>query len=182
MRLKSSEAREFRWHTIVALSQQEKTQSQISALLTISQSSVSRVLSKVKEGKPPHAGKAPGAKSKLDAGQRLQLEQLLTTGALAYGFENEYWTDKRVVRVIQESFGVSYSDRQVNKIIKNLVFSKQRFFRQDNKQSPQLVQAWKEQDLPAIKKKAQAEKRLIGYQDETAICLCPPVKATYAKK
>ncbi len=32
------------------------------------------------------------------------------------------------------------------------------------------------------KKKAQAEKRLLGYEDETAICLCPVVKVTYAKK
>jgi transposase len=153
MRLKTGEAREFRWQTVVALWKENKKQVEISTLLGISQSSVSRLLRKASQGQELTYKKQPGAKSKLSEAQKQQLDSLLLAGAVAYGFEGEIWTAKRIVVVIEETFGVHYSARQVNTIVRSLGFSKQRFSLLDNKQAKEKLQHWRGQELGEIKKK-----------------------------
>ncbi len=153
MRLKSGEAQEFRWQMIVSLSKQNKRQAEIAALLGICQSSVSRVLSQSHLGEVLGSKKPPGAKSKLSGEQKRELESILLAGAVSYGFEGEMWTDKRLVRVVEEKFGIRYSDPQVHTIVKSMGFSKQRFSLRDTKQSALKMDHWREIQLPELKKK-----------------------------
>jgi transposase len=152
MRLKSGEAREFRWQTIVSLSKADKRQGEIAAILGICQSSVSRVLAQSARGQELQAKRPPGAKSKLSPEQKAALEEILLSGAVSYGFEGEMWTAKRIVVVIGETFGVHYSGRQVNTIVKAMGLSKQRFSIVDSRQSAQSMQDWRATQLPDLKK------------------------------
>lgn len=66
--------------------------------------------------------------------QKKELKNIVLAGSVHDGFQSEMWTDTRIVELIKEKFGVTYSDRQVNPIVKAMGFSKQPFSLQDAKQ------------------------------------------------
>jgi hypothetical protein len=51
----------------------------------------------------------PGHHARLSPEQWQQLGDLLQAGALAWGFDTERWTVRRVAEVIRERFGVTYN-------------------------------------------------------------------------
>jgi transposase len=104
------------------------------------------------EGKKP-----PGAPPKISAHQVEQLITELEKGPPAHGFSGELWTRKRVNIVIQRMFGKSYDESQVGRILKKARWSKQKPQSKARQQRPQEVEQWKQEGLPAIKKKPTAK-------------------------
>jgi transposase len=153
MRLSTHQAKQFRWDTIISLDAKGTKQSDIAALLSIQQSSVSRVLARHREEGRAQIKKAKGAPNKLTLAQKQRLSDLLKQGRVRYGFEGEYWTNKRIIRVIEEQFGVVYTVSPISKIVKKLGFSKQKFKQVDARQDASKVAAWKDERLPELKKK-----------------------------
>ena len=54
--------------------------------------------------------KRPGRPKKLAAEQRRKLQEILLEGARARGYETELWTLKRMAEVIEDQFGVHYTE------------------------------------------------------------------------
>jgi len=100
------------------------------------------------EGKKP-----PGAPPKINPHQVKQLIAELEKGPPAHGFSGELWTRKRINIVIQRMFGKSYDESQIGRILKKAKWSRQKPQRKARQQRAQEVKQWKQEGLPAIKKK-----------------------------
>ncbi len=96
-----------------------------------------------------------GRKPLLDATQLERLETLLLEGPEAHGFPTPLWTCPRVVRLIQDEFGVRYHEGHVWKILRALDWSPQRPVGQARERNEQGIREWKRNQWPAIKKKPQ---------------------------
>lgn len=78
------------------------------------------------------AYKASGKKKKkkrpkMTKAQKTQLHSILYSGAEAYGFQGDFWTEKRVSRVIKESFNIKMSAKKSKKILKKLCLKKPKY-------------------------------------------------------
>lgn len=155
MRLKDQSAQKFRRQTIVKLYEEGYTQKRISELLSVNQSYISRILKKYQEqGESALAvSTGKGALSRMSLLQKKRLQVLLDGGAEAFGFEGAIWTSKRVRQVIQEKFRVSYSARQVQRILKQLGYTPQKPLAVEDRHDATAAKQWKEEMLPTHKKK-----------------------------
>lgn len=160
MRLSGKSAKQFRWDTIVRLSSLGKSQTEISEIVQLCQSSVSRVLSRAKKEGKAEVKSSKGGPRRLSEAQSAALKEIVLLGSVSYGFEGEYWTNKRLMQVIAEKFGVSYKERQISTIMKRLGLSKQRFQKKDVRQSAEKVSEWKSSKLPELKKKVKTKNGL----------------------
>ncbi len=162
MRLKDESAQKFRRQMVVRLHEEGHFQAKIAELLEISQSYVSQVLSRYKQqgSSALEVSRAKGAIARLDDQQKAQLSSIIDAGAPAYGFEGALWTSRRIKWVIEEKFGVLYSQRQVDRILKQLNYTPQKPQKVDYRQSKEAVDRWKTDQLPTLKKKERqkAEK------------------------
>lgn len=138
-----------------AMSQQGYSQTAIAKALGLTQGWVSQTLKKFRaQGEAALAWRKPvGPKNRLNALQLAQLVDELNKGAPAHGFEGEIWTRQRVKAVIVKLFGVSYDPSQVGRLLKKVGWSRQKPQPKARQQDPQAVQQWRQDRLPALKKK-----------------------------
>ena len=94
----------------------------------------------------------PGASPRLTAEQRAQIPTLLAKGALAYGFDGDLWTAKRVAVVIAEAFGVRYHPTHVSRLLKHLGFTPQLPTSHAAQRDSAAVKAWCTECWPDVKK------------------------------
>jgi transposase len=94
----------------------------------------------------------PGRRSRLSPEQWQQLGDVLQAGALAWGFDTERWTLRRIAEVIWERFGVSYNPNYLAEPLRKLGFSPQQPPTQAHERNEELVRAWLKRDWPRIKR------------------------------
>lgn len=142
-------------HRALELLDQGHRQTEISKMLNVAQSTVSdwKRLRKVRGEEALGYPKVGGSKPRLDYTHYPKLDELLSQGAEAHGFEGEYWTRARVQKVIKDHFGIEYSQRTLSDVLKRLGYSRQKPDRVDYRQKPEAVRWWKEERLPELKKK-----------------------------
>ena len=146
------EGRRFRaWE----LHQKGWKQQKIADALGVTQGAVSQWLKRVKEEgveglrhRPP-----PGPGPRLSPEQRGQLLELLAQGAESFGFQGDVWTQPRVATLIRDRFGVSYDPSQVGRILKAGGWSRQKPVHRATQRNEALIQRWKEEGWPQIKKR-----------------------------
>lgn len=97
----------------------------------------------------------PGRPTKLEDKECQQLLDILLDGALAYGFPNEFWTLKRIVRVIQKEFRVKYHPSHVWKVLRRFHWSCQVPERRAIQRDEEAIEHWKRYKWPSIKKKVR---------------------------
>jgi len=104
-------------------------------------------------------GHRSGRPRLLDDRQRQELEDIVESGPIAYGFPSGVWTSPMITRVIEDEFGVSYHPGHVRKILHILGFSVQRprlkLIRADEKKQSR----WRRYTLPRLKKTPQRKGR-----------------------
>lgn len=93
-----------------------------------------------------------GRKAKLTLRQRAALERILEKGAVAYGFTTEVWTGERIVRVLQEKFGVRYHPKFIPWLLRSWGWSWQKPARQARERNERAVAEWVQREWPRIKK------------------------------
>jgi transposase len=154
MRLKSKQARDFRWQTVIRLYQAGKKQGQIAQSLLISQSSVSRIISRYQQnpGQLLETKAGIGSKKRLTAEQLAQVKSWASQNPENYGFEGQYWTRGRFKLIIKEKFGIDYQLSAIGNLLKSLQVSLQKPLVKDYRQKSEQVEQWKKERLPAIKK------------------------------
>src|SRR5689334_11824822 len=164
------------------LYQQGWKQKDIAVALGVSEGAVSQWIARAEAGGraalydvPP-----PGRPCELTAAQLAALPGLLAQGAQAFGWHGNVWTTKRVAALIAAQFGVSYHPAHVSRLLRQIGYSVQKPITRATQRDDAAVAAWQEDDLPALKKKADEEARTIVWVDESAFYLLPARVRTYA--
>jgi transposase len=119
------------------------TQGRICQMLKAYEASPDTFFDNKYQGKPP----------KLTPEQQSQLKERLYKGAENYGFQADIWTAGRIQVVIREVFGINYHEHHIPKLLKRWGFTLQKPQLVDERQSAEKVSKWREEQLPAIKKK-----------------------------
>ena len=93
-----------------------------------------------------------GRPALLDAEKKECLKKILAKGPTPYGYAIGLWTLPRVVSVIQQEFGVAYSEAHVWKILQGIGWSCQRPTKRAVERDEQKIKEWKQKTWPALKK------------------------------
>ena len=109
-----------------------------------------------KEGKTGlQMRKAKGAEPKLNLKQRESLVEILVAEAKNYGFKTDLWTGKRVCKVIEKDFGVSYHFKHIPKLLRILDFRLVKPKRQANEKNEEEKREWIKTTWEYIKKNSR---------------------------
>lgn len=98
-----------------------------------------------------------GRKRSLNKKQQEWLRALLVKGALSAGFTTDLWTLKRVMSVIKENAGVSYTESGAWRLLGRLGFSCQRPVTKAIQRDEEKIQHWKKYRWREIKKKRDSK-------------------------
>ena len=130
-------------------------QTDVAEALGVTRGAVSQWVSRARQEGPQalRHRKPSGSRSKLSQEQRTRLPELLAQGAAAFGFCGEIWTRRRVARVIEREFGVSYHPSQVGRILKDCGWSLQKPALRAAQRDEDAIRDWREQRFPELKKR-----------------------------
>lgn len=103
-------------------------------------------------------GYRPGRPKALSEQQTKELEDILESGPVAYGFNSGVWTCPMVARVIEDEFSVYYHPAHVSKILHKLEFSVQRPRKVLAKADKEKQSRWIRHTYKNIKKKLKKKK------------------------
>lgn len=137
------------------LSQRGWKQKDIAEALGVTEGAVSQWLKKARaegvEGLRHRKGGGP--KARLKSEQVEQIPQLLSQGALAYGFRGDVWTRARVASVIKQSFGVQFSLSHVGRLLQQIGWSRQKPIERASQRDEQAIARWRSEKWHEIEKK-----------------------------
>jgi transposase len=180
--LNSGGWREWRRLRAFELKQQGWPQRTIAAALDASEVSVSRWLTRAREGgsESLRARSASGHPPKLSDDQKRLIPEFLWHGAEAYGFRGHVWTCGRVAQVIEEEFAVRYHKDHVGRLLKGLGWTPQMPIRRATQRDEAAIQKWRTEVWPELRTRARRERRVLVFEDESGFYLLPGVVRTYA--
>jgi transposase len=149
------EWREGRRLRAYELSQQGWKQCAIAQALGVTPGAVSQWLRRARdEGVAALKKRAsPGAPPKLTQEQKARLPELLLRGAPAFGFAGDVWTGERVAAIIEQEWRVTYHPEYIPRLLQACGWSRQKPVRRARQRNEEAIQEWREQRLPALKKK-----------------------------
>jgi transposase len=103
-------------------------------------------------------GQRSGRPAQLNPAQQQQLEDIIESGPQAYGFLSGVWNAPMVTRVLEEEWGIAYTDRHVRRLLHELGFSVQRPKRVLARGNPVEQNRWRRYTYPRLKKKPPPNK------------------------
>lgn len=180
----SSNWKEQRRLHAVELKRQDWKQVDIATALNVSKGAVSQWLSKAKtQGEEtlaarPHTGRPP----ELTAEEKRMIPDYLWHGAETYGFRGALWTCPRVQKVIELEFGVKYHRSHVARLLKELKWTPQQPIERATQRDETEIHRWRNEVWLEMKKKAQLERRILVFVDESGFYLLPAAIRTYAPR
>jgi len=124
----------------------------------------------------------PGRPPKLTPEQLAMIPSFLLHGAEAYGFYGDVWTRARVGAVIERELNVTYSQRQVGRILQRLDWTLHTPKMVALQRDEQAISHWRSIVWPELQVKAKTEGRTIVFVDESAFYLMPGLVRTYAPR
>ena len=138
----------------VLLNHQEHTSGEIAQMLEAPRSKVSLWLGQYEScgWEALLEGHRSGRPKELTSAQVSQLDGIIDSGPVAYGFSSGVWTSPMIGRVIQEEFCVNYHSGHVRKLLKAMGFSVQRPRRKLAKADPAAQDRWQRYTYPRLKK------------------------------
>ena len=174
--------REWRRMRVFDLKQQGWRQRDIAEALAASEVSISRWLSRVRQGGPKAllARPAPGRPPRLSPQQKSLLPEFLWHGAEAYGFRGDVWTCARIAKVIHEEFGISYHKDHVGRLLKELQWTPQVPIKRAIQRDEKAIERWRAEVWPELRLRAKRERRVLVLEDESGFYLLPGLVRTYA--
>ena len=166
----------------VKLKQAGWKQKDIAAALDVSPMAVSHWIRKMEtEGiqslcAHPHTGRP----ADLSREQKELIPDFLSHSAEAYGFRGDIWTCRRVKKVIEWEFGVSYHRSHVARLLKELRWTPQQPIERAAQRDEAEIDHWRTRTWVEIQKRAVLERRLLVFVDESGFYLLPAILRTYA--
>jgi transposase len=122
-----------------------------------------------------------GRPKKLDDEHLEELKNILIKGPSAFGYEIGLWTLPRIVKVIEQEFGVSYHEAHVWEMLQSIGWSCQKPTERALERDEAKITEWKQKKWPPIKK-AHKEERTIVFIDESGLSEPPTVMRTWAPR
>jgi len=112
----------------------------------------------------------PGRPPVLDAAQARRVFEIVAgSNPDQAAFDFGLWTRELVRHVIRREFGVVLSVSSVGRLLRRLGLSPQRPLYRAYQADPEKVQAWKQQEYPAIVKQARRDDAVVYFGDESSI-------------
>jgi transposase len=137
----------------LALLAEGKKPKEVAEILGVTRRSVNRWDHDARHPKKKKkATRPPGRPRKLSEKQVKRLEKALDKGAYAFGYAGDYWTLDRISQVIWQLFGVRYETSAVWYVMQRMGWSNQRPQRQPFHRDDEVIELWKKEELPRIKK------------------------------
>jgi len=116
------------------------------------------------------AGKRGGRKPKLDGRQIEWLyETISNRDPRQLKFPFALWTLKMVGELIEREFGIKLSRWSISRLLRQLGLSPQRPLFRAWQQDAERVKRWKEEEYPALKRRAKVHGAVIAFLDESAV-------------
>jgi transposase len=105
---------------------------------------------------------APGRPPKLSAEQRRALVTMVLQGPLAFGFNTELWTCRRIAKLIRSQFGVEYHPDHLGRLLHSCGLTPQRPHRLAKERDEVEIRRWVREKWPRLKKKPAASERTLS--------------------
>jgi transposase len=174
--------REWRRLQALHLKQEGWYQRDIAEALGVREEAVSRWLARARDGGPEAllARPAPGRPPKLSDAQRRLIPEFLWHGPEAYGFRGQVWTRARIARVIEKEFGVHYHKGHVGRLLQELRWTPQVPIKRAIQRNEEAIERWRTEVWPELRRRAQRERRVLVFEDESGFYLLPGLVRTYA--
>lgn len=146
--------REYRRKRAWEMHQQGYKQQAIANALGLTQSGVSHIIRRAKEGgeRALDHHSSPGAPRRLQDEQRQQLLLELAKGAEAHGYAGDVWTSERIAQFIEQRFQVKYHPDYIGPLLRQLGWSPQRPIVRASQRDEAVIQEWVTKKWPALKK------------------------------
>lgn len=100
-----------------------------------------------------HAKPRPGREPFVEEETLATLPAILARGALAFGYQSDIWTLRRIAAVLEKEWGVRYTKSGVWVLLKRIGYSWQRPSRQAREKDLVKVAKWTRHTWPRLKKK-----------------------------
>ena len=131
-----------------------------------------------------HWFKGRGRKSKLTKEQRKELYKMIKSGPLANGFTCGGWNTAMINELIKSTFGVSYKERYLPRLLKKigLSYQKAKFEsdRLDDDEHRAKRQDWIDNELPKTINKAKKDGSVVLFGDEVSFAMWGSLGRTWA--
>jgi transposase len=126
---------------------------------------------------------ASGPEPKLNEKQRQRVKRwIVGKDPRQYGFEFGLWTRQIVADLIKEKMGISLCRTAVGKLLAQLEITPQKPLRRAYERDPVRVQAWVDEQYPALRRKARKHGASIFFLDEAGFDSEPRLGRTYGLK
>lgn len=107
-----------------------------------------------KKGEPAiKALQVPGRPSKLTRNKKKQLERNLLKGAQYAGYPTDLWSGRRVAKLIQKIFHITYHPAHVCRLLHSMGWTPQKPERRAKERNERAIANWIKTDWELIKKK-----------------------------
>jgi transposase len=133
---------------------QGKDNDEILEILGVSVNSLNRWRRAVEKGgldalkSKPH----PGRKPRLNAKQKRQLVEILLAGPRKAGYQNDFWTCRRIAEVVERRFHVAYHPDYIGRLLHDLGWTCQMPEQRAREADDAAMKRWRTRDWPRIKK------------------------------
>ena len=157
------------------LRKKKKSVKEIAEVTGLSDQTVRDLFKKYDKGgiaaiKPRKRGRKPGEKRHLSPAQEQEiLRQLVDHNPEQFKIRGCLWTRGSVRELIKQKYGIDMPIRTVGEYLRRWGLTVQRPAKQAMSQKPEQVEAWLNEQYPAIHAEAKAENAEIFWGDETAV-------------
>jgi transposase len=122
-----------------------------------------------------------GRHPQLTEDQVRRLEELLSQGATAHGWQNNLWTAKRVAEVIRKELQEHLCIHSVRTVLKErLGWTLQKPRLQSRDRDEDEITHWKNEEFTRIRTEARGRHAYLAFIDESGFMLAPTLRRTYA--
>jgi transposase len=126
-------------------------------------------------------GRPVGSGRLLSPEEEAQLQAvLLTDSPTEHAIASSLWTRQAVRQLIVQECGRRLPIRTVGEYLRRWGLTPQRPVRHANRQNPEEVRRWLEEEYPALEARAKAEGAEIQWGDETGVCMDTTRQRGYA--
>ncbi len=95
---------------------------------------------------------SPGRPTKMNTKQKAQLLRYLLQGPIAFGWQTDIWTTRRISTLIEKKFSIRYHYTHVGRLMHALGWSPQKPERRALQRNEAAIQEWKTKNWNRIKK------------------------------